>query len=58
MYEYFAGCNTHKAEHSICIINQTGEILESFSINYALNLLKEKFINYQKVFYNKNNLYY
>lgn len=36
MFEFFAGCDTHKAEHSVCIINKQGEIIESFSIQNNL----------------------
>jgi transposase len=32
VFKFFAGCDTHKAEHSVCIIDQTGNVMESFSI--------------------------
>ena len=48
MYEFFAGCDTHKAEHSICIINQKGEILESFSIKNKLKGWIQSLNTFQK----------
>jgi len=48
VYEYFAGCDTHKAEHSVCIINQTGEILESFSIQNNLKGWMQALNTFQK----------
>lgn len=32
MYEYFAGCDTHKEKHFISIINAKGQLQESFEI--------------------------
>lgn len=32
MYEYFAGCETHKEKHFFSIINSKGELQESFEI--------------------------
>jgi transposase len=36
VFKFFVGCDTHKAEHSVCIIDQTGKILESFPIKNNL----------------------
>ena len=44
MYDYFAGCDTHKETHFISIINVKGEVKESFEITNApkgwINALK------------------
>ena len=48
MYEYFAGCDTHKEKHFISIINSRGKVQESFEIpnspkgwNTSLNRFKK-----------------
>ena len=66
MLKFYAGCDTHKAEHSICIINQQGQKVESFCIannlsgwSQALNVFQkyenlicgvENHANYAKLF--------
>lgn len=37
MFNYFAGCDTHKAKHHITVINKQGERLESLYIENNLN---------------------
>jgi len=48
VYDFFAGCDTHKAEHSICIINPHGKTLESFSIENNLQGWSKVLKTFQK----------
>lgn len=41
MYEFYAGCDTHKEKHFISIINQKGEIQKSFEVENSENGCKK-----------------
>lgn len=48
MYEFYAGCDTHKEKHFISIINSKGQLQESFEIknsqkgwDLSLNIFKK-----------------
>lgn len=52
MYEYFAGCDTHKEKHFISIINSRGQIQESFEIKNSpkdWSLCLNKFNKYSQI---------
>ena len=48
MFKFFAGCDTHKAQHSICIINKEGKIFESLSIENNLKGWNKALKTFQK----------
>lgn len=48
MYEYFAGCDTHKETHSISIINQQGKLQKSFEITNDIKGWNEALIKFKQ----------
>jgi len=58
MYEYFAGCDTHKEQHTIAIINHFGKLIESFEIentNAGWTLALKKIQNYSSIIFGIEN---
>lgn len=58
MYEYFAGCDTHKEQHTIAIINHFGKLIESFEIentSTGWTLALKKIQNYSSIIFGVEN---